>query len=223
LLLLGDQPFRPGDWISAGEIEGVVVDVNWRTTHVRTRGGDMIIVPNSQLATASITNYTSPEPLHRVVVPVQVAYVNPPTLAKAMLLDAAAGTPGVLNDPAPVVRVTQIDDPLMGYEVHMWIDDYAIAPSVATDFGTLVWYQSHRHGVPLPSPAQDLYLYDGVAAGEADLCRPHQCWHHCPMITSTGWSTTPGPAGSRPERSSSTRRPHPRISWSSLPGGPSWN
>ncbi|MGI9596506.1 MAG: mechanosensitive ion channel domain-containing protein, partial [Acidimicrobiales bacterium] len=167
LLLLGDQPFRPGDWIRSGDIEGVVVDVNWRTTHIRTRGGDMIIVPNSQLAAASITNYTSPEPLHRVVVPVQVAYVNPPTLAKAMLLDAAAGTPGVLSDPAPLVRVTQIDDPLMGYEVHMWVDDYAIAPSVATEFGTLVWYQSHRHGVPLPSPAQDLYLYDGVAAGAA--------------------------------------------------------
>lgn len=51
----------------------------------------------------------------------------------------------------------------------MWIDDYAIAPRVKSDFGSLVWYQSHRHGVPLPSPAQDLYLYDGVAAGEADI------------------------------------------------------
>ena len=48
-------------------------------------------------------------------VDVQVAYVNPPTLAKAMLLDAARNTPGVLEEPAPYVAVTQIDDPLMGY------------------------------------------------------------------------------------------------------------
>ena len=169
VLLLSDPPFRPGDWIESGEVEGIVVDVNWRTTRIRDRNGDVITVPNSQLASAEIVNYTSPDNLHRVQVDLQVAYVNAPTLAKAMLLDAAKGTPGVLEDPPPVVRVVQIDDPLMGYEVQMWIDDYAIAPRVKSDFGSLVWYQSHRHGVPLPSPAQDLYLYDGVAAGEADV------------------------------------------------------
>jgi small-conductance mechanosensitive channel len=167
LLLLSDQPFKTGEWIRAGELEGVVIDINWRTSRIRTRNGDMIIVPNSELAGASIVNFSSPDHRHRVVVPVQVAYVNPPTLAKAMLLDAAAGTPGVLSDPPPAVRVTQIDDPLMGYEVDLWIADYAIEPRVFTDFGSLVWYQSHRHGVPLPSPAQDLYLYDGIAAGDA--------------------------------------------------------
>ena len=156
VLLLSDPPFHPGDWIESGDVEGVVVDVNWRTTRIRDRNGDVITVPNSQLAGANIVNYTSPDNLHRVVVGLQVAYLNAPTLAKAMLLDAAKGTPGVLEDPAPLVRVVQIDDPLMGYEVHMWIDDYAIAPRVKSDFGSLVWYQSHRHGVPLPSPAQDL-------------------------------------------------------------------
>jgi small-conductance mechanosensitive channel len=167
MLLLSDQPFQPGDWIKVGDIEGNVVDINWRTSRIRTRNGDMIIVPNSELAGSSIVNFTSPASPHRVVVSVQVAYLNPPTLAKQMLLDAAAGTPGVRLDPPPNVAVTQIDDPMMGYEVHMWVDDYAIAPRVKSDFGALVWYQSNRHGVPLPSPAQDLYLYDGVDAGEA--------------------------------------------------------
>ena len=169
LLLLSDQPFQTGDWIRVGDIEGEVVDINWRTSRIRNRNGDMVVVPNSQLAGSSLLNFTSPENPHRVVVSVQVAYVNPPTLAKAMLLDAAHGTPGVLSDPPPNVAVVQIDDPLMGYEVHLWIDDFAIEPRVKSDFGSLVWYQSNRHGVPLPSPAQDLYLYDGVAAGEAGV------------------------------------------------------
>ncbi len=163
MLLLGDQPFRAGDWISNGDTEGQVVDINWRTTTLRDRDGDLVIVPNSALASANIINYSAPEPLHRVVVPVQVAYVNPPTLAKAMLIDAARSVPGVLDDPAPGILVTQIDDPLMGYEVTMWVDDYAIVPRVQSDFGTLVWYQSHRHNVPLPSPAQDLFLHDAAA------------------------------------------------------------
>ncbi|MGA7758472.1 MAG: mechanosensitive ion channel family protein [Ilumatobacteraceae bacterium] len=166
-LLLSDQPFQPGDWIISEGTEGMVIDLNWRTTRIRTRNGDMVIVPNSLLAKANIVNYTAPEPVHRIVVPIQVAFSNPPTMAKEMLLAAARETAGVLADPPPNVRVVSIDDPLMGYEVDLWVDDYAFAPRVQSDFGSLVWYQSHRLGVPLPSPAQDLYLHDAAATAEA--------------------------------------------------------
>ena len=159
--LLADQPFQPGDWISTGDLQGKVVDINWRSSRIMTRDGDLVIVPNGQLAKATITNYDEPSRLHRVVVSLQVAYRNAPTAAKDMLQAAARATPGVLDEPAPVARVVQIDDPLMGYEVHMWIDDYERAPAVKSDFGSLVWYFSHRLDVPLPSPAQDLYLWDG--------------------------------------------------------------
>jgi hypothetical protein len=58
----------------------------------------------------------------------------------------------------------------MGYKVLMWIDDYTIAPRVKTDFGALVWYQSHRMDVPLPSPAYDLYHHDPIQeAADAEL------------------------------------------------------
>ena len=167
VLLLTDRPFKTGDWISAGSTEGVVIDINWRTSRIRDRNGDLIIVPNSQLAGASIINYSAPQTLHRVVVSLQVAYANPPTVAKEMLLDAARSVPGVLTEPAPLVAVTTIDDPLMGYEVQMWVDDYAITPRVKSDFGALVWYHSHRHNVPLPSPAHDLFLHDPIAEAKA--------------------------------------------------------
>lgn len=175
VLLLGDQPFQTGDWIKAGDdTEGLVIDINWRTSRIRDRNGDVTVVPNSELATGSIVNYTEGGSLHRVTMPVQVAYLNAPTLAKEMLLDAARGTPSVLTQPPPEVRVTQVDDPLMTYQVNMWIEDFADEPRVKSDFGSLVWYQSHRHGVPLPSPAQDLYLYDGPTASAADVATPHQ-------------------------------------------------
>jgi hypothetical protein len=167
VLLLSDRPFKPGDWIKAGDTEGEVLDINWRTSRIRNRDGDMVVVPNSELAGASVVNFTSPQALHRVVVSLQVAFANPPTRAKEMLLDAARSVPGVLTDPAPGVLVTTIDDPLMGYDVTMWVEDYAIVPRVRSDFGALVWYQSRRHNVPLPSPAQDLFLHDPVAEAKA--------------------------------------------------------
>lgn len=168
-LLMLDRPFQPGDWIEADGVEGSVIDVNWRSTRIQDRNLDIVIVPNGALAGATITNFDEPARLHRVKVDLQVAFVNPPTLAKDMILDAARSVPGVLSDPAPTVFVTQVDDPLMGYEVRMWVDDYAIAPRVESDFRSLVWYMSHRHDVPLPSPAFDLYNYDGVEASVAGL------------------------------------------------------
>lgn len=170
LLLLGDRPFSPGDWISFDGIEGRVVDLGWRTSRIQNRNDDIIVVPNSILSESTLINFAQPNELHRVVVPVQVAYSNPPTAAKEMLLAAARATEGVLETPAPNVRVKQIDDPLMGYEAHMWIDDYAIAPRVFSDFGSLVWYQSNRMDVPLPSPAYDLYHHDPIQeAADAEV------------------------------------------------------
>lgn len=160
LLLVTDRPFAPGDWIRVDDLEGQVVDVKWRSSRVEDRSGDLYVIPNSKLADATIINFDLPSRLHRVVVPVQVAYSNSPTDAKEMLLAAARATPGVLEDPPPAIRVVQIDDPLMGYEAHLWVDDYSIAPRVSSDFGSLVWYHSHRMGVPLPSPAYDLYHHN---------------------------------------------------------------
>jgi small-conductance mechanosensitive channel/CRP-like cAMP-binding protein len=167
-LLLSDQPFQPGDWIRVDDLEGEVVDLGWRTSRIRTRSGDIVVVPNGALAKATITNMSQPSTLHRLEFPVQVAFANAPTRAKEMLLAAARATPGVLTDPPPAALVTQVDDPLMGYVVHLWIDDVASAPRIRSDFGSLVWYHSHRYDVPLPSPAQDLYLYDGAKVAEAD-------------------------------------------------------
>jgi small-conductance mechanosensitive channel/CRP-like cAMP-binding protein len=160
--LLADQPFAPGDWIESEDVEGRVIDVNWRSTRIQDRNGDLIVIPNGQLANATITNYDQPERLHRVKVPVQIERTAPPTAAIAMLVDAARSTPGVVEDPPPFARVTQIADPVVDYEASMWIDDYTNAPQVRADFGALVWYLSYRHDVPLPNPAQDLYLFDGV-------------------------------------------------------------
>lgn len=170
VLLLSDQPIQPGHWIQIGGADGTegrVVDINWRTTRIRTRNGDMVIVPNSELAQGSIVNYSDVDSLHRLVVPIQVAFVNPPTLAKEMLIDAALGTEGVLASPPPEAIVTAISDPLVDYAVHLWVDDYAVVPRVTSDFASLVWYQSQRHDVPLPNPAQDLFIYDGPSSGDA--------------------------------------------------------
>lgn len=159
--LLADQPFSAGDWIESDDVEGRVIDVNWRSTRIENRDGDLVVIPNGQLAKATIVNFDQPSRLHRVMVLVQIERSAPPTAAKAMLIEAARSTVGVVTEPPPVVFVTNIADPVVDYTAYMWIDDFSIAPRVRADFASLVWYLSYRHGVPLPNPAQDLYLFDG--------------------------------------------------------------
>ena len=168
-LLLADQPFRPGEWIQVGDTEGQVIDINWRTTRICNRNGDLVVIPNSALATANIINYDQPSRAHRVTLRVQVAFSNAPNRAIEMLLAAARSTPGVLTEPAPDVKVVAVDDPLMEYEVQVWIDDHGTTPRVRSDLAGLIWYWSERLDVPLPSPAQDLHLWDGPATAVAKL------------------------------------------------------
>jgi small-conductance mechanosensitive channel len=170
--LLADQPFSPGDWVKSGDVEGRVIDVNWRSTRIENRDGDLVVIPNGQLSKATIVNFDEPSRFHRVMVPVQIERSAPPTAAKAMLIEAARSTAGVVADPPPVVFVTNIADPVVDYQAFMWVDDYAIVPRVRADFASLVWYLSYRHGVPLPNPAQDLYLFDGVQTAIASQVTP---------------------------------------------------
>jgi small-conductance mechanosensitive channel/CRP-like cAMP-binding protein len=165
--LLADQPFSAGDWVESGDVEGRVIDVNWRSTRIENRDGDLVVIPNGQLSKATIVNFDQPTRMHRVMVPVQIERTAAPTAAKAMLIEAARSTAGVVSDPPPVVFVTNIADPVVDYQAYMWIEDYSITPRVRADFSSLVWYLSYRHGVPLPNPAQDLYLFDGTASAIA--------------------------------------------------------
>lgn len=160
-LLMADRPFQPGDWIEADGVTGRVVDIRWRTVRVRTRQNTLIVVPNAVLAGQVIVNRSAPDPLHRIDVDFDVAFSNSPTAAREMLLRAAMQTRGIRTDPAPEVAVTRVDDPLMGYRVQAWIDSYDDEPRVLSELRDRVWYQSQRDDVPLPSPAYDLFHWDG--------------------------------------------------------------
>lgn len=173
-LLMADRPFQPGDWIEANDVAGRVVDVRWRTVRVRTRQNTLIVVPNAVLAGQVIVNRSAPDPLHRIDIDFDVAFSNSPTAAREMLLRAAMQTSGIRSDPAPQVFVTRVDDPLMGYRVLAWIDSYDNEPAIVSELRDRVWYQSQRDNVPLPSPAFDLFHWDGPKTSAPDPNEPSE-------------------------------------------------
>lgn len=102
LLLLFEQPFGLGDWLSAGGVTGRVVEVNWRAVHIQTDVG-LEIVPNSSLASSSFTNLSRPDSTFTETIESTFAKEDPPTAVMSMLSDVAQALPGLLPSRPPQV------------------------------------------------------------------------------------------------------------------------
>jgi len=177
LVISLEKPFRLNDWIRVGEHEGRVVAITWRTTHLRTRDNDDLVLPNAKLADEKIVNYYFPQPTHMEHLRVPIAHRHPPYRVKRALLDAAGGIPGVLDKPSPEVYVLSFDESAITYELRLWLDDMAQAHRIASEVRSRVWEVLHREQIVMPFPIRTLEITrwperraaaaPGAAPGEA--------------------------------------------------------
>lgn len=161
ILLIANNPFKTGDWVRVGDIEGNIVAISWRYTNIETWTGDLIVIPNGSIATDSIENHSRPRKATTITENMEFALSNPPNKVKQVLLDTLLGTPGVLHDPAPCISVISLSDPAVKYEIEFWIDDYGDKPDILDDFMTRVWYATHRENITFPTPVYELYSHRG--------------------------------------------------------------
>ncbi|MEM1241048.1 MAG: mechanosensitive ion channel family protein [Cyanobacteria bacterium P01_H01_bin.26] len=156
-LLLFDSPFKVGDWIRFGDIEGQVEDLNWRSVRLRTHERDLLVVPNSVLDQENIYNYHSGDPLHAERYIIGFSYDDPPNHVKRVLQQAAGETKHMLNDPAPDVRTLSYDDFAITYEVKYYLDDYKYVEMIHNEFSTRIFYAAKRNGLTIPFPIRTLH------------------------------------------------------------------
>lgn len=171
LVISIEKPFRINDWIKVGEQEGRVVAITWRTTHLRTRENDNVLIPNSKLADERVLNFYYPHPVHLERIKVSAHYDDPPYRVRRVLLDCAGRVAGVLDKPAPEVYVLAFEDSSILYELRLWIEDVVQAPRIASDARALIWEEFRREGIVIPYPIQTLEIArprrGRLAAGEA--------------------------------------------------------
>lgn len=176
LVISVEKPFRLNDWVKLGEQEGRVVAITWRTTHLRTRENDNIVIPNSKLADERVLNYYYPHPVHLERVKVPVHYDEPPYRVRRVLLECAAGIQGVLDTPGPDVYVLSFDASSILYELRVWVEDMAMAPRIASDVRARVWEELRREGMVIPYPIQTVEIArrprSSKEEGTADGARP---------------------------------------------------
>jgi small-conductance mechanosensitive channel len=151
-----EKPFRVGDWIRVAEHEGLVLEVTWRATKIRTKSGNFIIVPNSLISKDKIVNYSQPTPVLRLEHTVGIGYEFPPNQVKQIVLDTIAEVPEALEDPPPDVLLIDYHDFAVHYRCRFWIDNFAQSEPILDRFMTLLYYRLKRAGISIPYPIQDL-------------------------------------------------------------------
>lgn len=151
VMLLMERPFEVGDHIEVGDVSGEVREINWRSAHLKAFGGLTRVVPNSVLNKEVITNYSRPRRLRMEMVEVSFSYDDPPNVVRDTLLEVAAGTPGVLDAPAPIAATLNFGDFGIVYRLIYRTREEDRWP-VRSELLTRIWYAARRQGLSMPYP-----------------------------------------------------------------------
>ncbi|MFW5940081.1 MAG: mechanosensitive ion channel family protein, partial [Halolamina sp.] len=122
VFIIKDKPFEVGDWIEWNDMSGRVEEIDLRVSTVRTFDNERITVPNGDLANNAITNPVAYEKLRQKFV-FGVGYDDDIGLAREAIVEELRAVDGVLTDPAPDTRVTELGDSAVGIQARFWIDD----------------------------------------------------------------------------------------------------
>ena len=159
LILLFERPIHVGDTVEVGELLGTVRQIGIRASVIHTHTGADIIVPNSQLITDKVTNWTLSDRLRRVDLPVGVNYGADPKKVIELLEQAARAHPDVLKEPAPRALFTGYGDSLINFELRVWPSQFNQAVQVRSDLATAVFDAVNATaGMSFPFPQREVRL-----------------------------------------------------------------
>ena len=161
ITLISARQFKIGDWIQTGDVTGKVITVNWYSTSLETFEKDLLVIPNSVLASDTFNNFSQPTPIHMERIVIQFWEEQPPNKVREALLEAAHNAPGVLDDPAPEVLLIEYGDDAGSYEAHIYFENYADIDQIRDAYLTHAWYAAKRHNIVFPYEDLQLYHFQG--------------------------------------------------------------
>lgn len=167
-ILVLDRSIKPGDVISVGGDEqkyGWVQELRARYVVVRNRDGVERLIPNENLITSEVINWSFTDDSTRVRLPVQISYDDDPEQALSLLLEAAKASPRVLAEPVPAARLLRFADSGIDLELRVWINDpEAGIGIVRTDINLAIWKLFKQAGITIPYPQRDVHLKPAPSA-----------------------------------------------------------
>ena len=160
-ILLFDRSIKLGDVITIGQRFGWVVAMHARYIVVRDRDGVETLIPNENLITSDVVNWSYSDKHVRVKVPVQISYEDDPELAMKLMLEACHVSDRVLSTPEPQSRMLEFGDNGIKLELRLWLDDPEDGVgSVRSDINLAIWKAFKQNNITIPFPQRDVRLLD---------------------------------------------------------------
>ena len=158
LILLFERPIRLDDTVEVNGLLGKVKRIGARASTIATFQGAEVIVPNSNLISNQVVNWTLSSPWRRIEIPVGVAYGTDPEAVLSLLVAEAAAQPNVMTDPAPMAFFMGFGDSALNFELRFWSARQDIWFQLKSDVTIGISRALREAGIEIPFPQRDLHL-----------------------------------------------------------------
>jgi small-conductance mechanosensitive channel len=165
LIVLFERPVRVGDAVQIGDVQGEVQRIGIRSSTVRTWEGADVVVPNSQLVSDRVTNWTPFDQRRRLEIQVSVAYGSAPDEVLKILSEAAKSHPDVLAEPMPLALFVGFGDSALRFQVWAWTARLSRFGAIKSEVGIAVYAAIREAGLAIPFPQQEVRLLPGPSDG----------------------------------------------------------
>jgi len=158
--LQSEGTFATGDWLLLDGQPAEVLEMSWRTTHLRNNDGHDIFEPNAALANQRIVNLGSGGRPVAWNVRIGLPYGLPPAEVKAALATAVKGAEGVAPTPEPGIFVESFGDSAIVYRLRVWMREPTAVARFVDGVNSRIWYELRRAGIEVPYPMRVVELHD---------------------------------------------------------------
>ncbi|HEY2871394.1 MAG TPA: mechanosensitive ion channel family protein [Reyranella sp.] len=168
------RAYEVGDWIVLNDgIEGRVVETNWRATHLLNGSNDLVVLPNSNLAKAQLTNLSSPNRSHGVKIRVRVVPSMAPSGISELMRTVLLSANSIMSTPAPTVEIKSLDAQAIEFELSFRVKDFATGAVARHEVFDLVYRHASAAGLTLAQPKEAVTVFAGTPSVAAASPAPH--------------------------------------------------
>lgn len=165
VIILLDKSIKPGDVISIGDTFGWINALGARYVSITTRDGKEYLIPNEDLITGQVVNWSHSNEFVRLDIHFGTSYADDPHLVRKLAIDAAASVSRVLNDRPPVCHITGFGDSSVDYILRFWITDPSGGlTNIRGNVFLALWDTFHEHGISIPFPQREVRLLESDEA-----------------------------------------------------------